>query len=66
MPHEILIAIISAVVGGIITLAFEEEGTLVIETNAADEDFSGVWLFNNVEYRHKYIHINKICYKQHL
>ena len=29
-----------------------------INANAVDEDFSGVWLFNNVEYRHKYIHIN--------
>ena len=29
-----------------------------INANATDEDFSGVWLFNNVKYSDKYIHIN--------
>ena len=29
-----------------------------LDTAAADEDFSGIWLFNNVKYDKKYIHIN--------
>ncbi|MBP3315709.1 MAG: RICIN domain-containing protein [Clostridia bacterium] len=29
-----------------------------INANAVDEDFSGIWLFNNVKYDTKFIHIN--------
>ena len=29
-----------------------------LDASAANEDFSGVWLFNNVKYDKKYIHIN--------
>lgn len=29
-----------------------------LDASAADEDFSGIWLFNNVKYDKKYIHIN--------
>ena len=36
---HIICVLFTEEVGGIITLAFDEEGTLVIETNAADEDF---------------------------
>ena len=36
---HIICVLFTEEVGGIITLAFEEDGTLVIETNAADEDF---------------------------
>ncbi len=36
---NIICVLFTEEVGGIITLAFDEEGTLVIETNAADEDF---------------------------
>ena len=36
---HIICVLFTEEVGGIITLAFDEEGTLVIETNAADEDY---------------------------
>ena len=36
---HIICVLFTEEVGGIITFAFDEEGTLVIETNAADEDF---------------------------
>ena len=36
---HIMCVLFTEEVGGIITFAFDEEGTLVIETNAADEDF---------------------------
>ena len=36
---HIICVLFTEEVGGIITLAFEADGTLVIETNAADEDF---------------------------
>ena len=36
---HIICVLFTEEVGGIITLAFEEDGTLVIETNAADDDF---------------------------
>ena len=36
---HIICVLFTEEVGGIITLAFDEEGTLVIETNAADDDF---------------------------
>ena len=29
-----------------------------INANAVDEDFSGIWLFNNVKHKTKFIHIN--------
>ena len=29
-----------------------------VNVNAVDEDFSGIWLFNNVKYDTKFIHIN--------
>lgn len=29
-----------------------------LDASAADEDFSGIWLFNNVKYDKKFIHIN--------
>lgn len=31
-----------------------------INANATEEDFSGLWLFNNVKYNNKYIHINNV------
>ena len=31
-----------------------------IGANAVDEDFSGIWLFNNVKYDTKFIHINNV------
>lgn len=36
---HIICVLFTEEVGGIITLAFDEEGTLVIETNAAEEDY---------------------------
>ena len=36
---HIICVLFTEEVGGIITLAFDEEGTLLIETNAADDDF---------------------------
>ena len=36
---HIICVLFTEEVGGIITLAFEPDGTLVIETNAADDDF---------------------------
>lgn len=36
---HIICVLFTEEVGGIITLAFEEDGTLVIETDAAEEDF---------------------------
>ena len=36
---HIICVLFTEEVGGIITFAFDEEGTLIIETNAADEDF---------------------------
>ena len=36
---HIICVLFTEEVGGIITFAFDEEGTLVIETNAFDEDF---------------------------
>lgn len=36
---HIICVLFTEEVGGIITLTFDEEGTLMIETNAADEDF---------------------------
>ena len=36
---HIICVLFTEEVGGIITLAFESDGTLVIETNAADDDF---------------------------
>lgn len=36
---RIICVLFTEEVGGIITLAFEEDGTLVIETDAAEEDF---------------------------
>lgn len=36
---HIICVLFTEEVGGIITFAFEEDGTLVIETNAADDDF---------------------------
>lgn len=36
---HIICVLFTEEVGGIITFAFDEEGTLVIETNAAEEDF---------------------------
>ena len=36
---HIICVLFTEEVGGIITLAFDEEGTLIIETNASDEDF---------------------------
>lgn len=36
---QIICVLFTEEVGGIITLAFEEDGTLVIETDAAEEDF---------------------------
>ena len=36
---HILCVLFTEEVGGIITLAFDESGTLIIETNASDDDF---------------------------
>ena len=36
---HIICVLFTEEVGGIITLVFDEEGTLLIETNAADDDF---------------------------
>ena len=36
---QIICVLFTEEVGGIITLAFDEDGTLVIETDAAEEDF---------------------------
>lgn len=36
---HIICVLFTEEVGGIITFAFEEDGTLVIETNAAEEDY---------------------------
>lgn len=36
---RIICVLFTEEVGGIITLAFEEDGTLVIETDASEEDF---------------------------
>lgn len=36
---HIICVLFTREVGGIITLAFEADGTLVIETNAADDDY---------------------------
>ena len=36
---HIICVLFTEEVGGIITLAFDEEGTLVIETNAAEQDY---------------------------